>query len=255
VADAFSEREVLAKTGSHVWLNGTCANDIEVDLFWEEKAVKSKALVVQAVKCGLLAFMIVLGYASAGIAQDTKPGQILITNVNIFDGKSDKLTEGMSVLVEGNLIKQVGKDLEAGKGATVIDGSQQRRTALTFGGGLRRDGRGSSGRSGIRDLDGSDALAAKPIWFVTIYRVSSSIRQSCEFADLVGDSPSVPGRFRTSRARVLRCGGPAPVPFSVIVGSWSSCFPVRWMKSVRCPRWRLRPTDSRADEKPHELGR
>ena len=29
------------------------------------------------------------------------PNQILFTNVNIFDGKSDKLAMGMSVLVEG----------------------------------------------------------------------------------------------------------------------------------------------------------
>jgi imidazolonepropionase-like amidohydrolase len=84
--------------------------------------MKSRALVVRAVRCGLLALMIVLGYANAGVAEDTKPGQILITNVNIFDGKSDKLAMGMGVLVEGNLIKQIGKGLTAGNGATVIDG-------------------------------------------------------------------------------------------------------------------------------------
>ena len=49
--------------------------------------------------------------------------QVLITNVNIFDGKSDTLAEGMSVLVEGNLIKKIAKgDINAGDGATVIDG-------------------------------------------------------------------------------------------------------------------------------------
>ena len=72
----------------------------------------------------LLAAAITLGYAPTGIAQDEKPKpQVLITNVNVFDGKSDKLTEGMSVLVEGNLIKKVAKgDIDAGPNATVIDG-------------------------------------------------------------------------------------------------------------------------------------
>ena len=85
--------------------------------------MKSKALTVRAVKCGLLALSIIFGFANEGIAQDTKPDQILITNVNIFDGKSDKLAEGMSVLVEGNLIKEVASStIQAGVDATIIDG-------------------------------------------------------------------------------------------------------------------------------------
>jgi len=85
--------------------------------------MKSRALVAWVVKRGLLALTIVLGYANAGVAEDTKPGQILITNVNVFDGKSDKLAEGMSVLVEGNLIKTVSAGtIEATADATVIDG-------------------------------------------------------------------------------------------------------------------------------------
>ena len=65
-----------------------------------------------------------LVFAASAAAQDEKPKpQILFTNVNIFDGKSDKLATGMSVLVEGNLIKEIGdKDLKAAKHATVIDG-------------------------------------------------------------------------------------------------------------------------------------
>ena len=73
--------------------------------------MKANALALRAVKCGLIALTIVLGYANAGVAENTKPGQILIENVNVFDGKSDKLAMGMSVLVEGNLIKQVGKNI------------------------------------------------------------------------------------------------------------------------------------------------
>ena len=55
-------------------------------------------------------------------AEIEPPAQVLFTNVNIFDGRSDKLAMGMSVLVEVNLIKQIGKGLKAGEGATVIEG-------------------------------------------------------------------------------------------------------------------------------------
>ena len=50
------------------------------------------------------------------------PAQTLIKNVNIFDGTSDKLAMGRDVLVEGNLIKTIGKGLKTPGGATVIDG-------------------------------------------------------------------------------------------------------------------------------------
>jgi imidazolonepropionase-like amidohydrolase len=54
--------------------------------------------------------------------EEAKP-QILFTDVNIFDGKTDTLAEGMSVLVKGNLIKKIAKgDIEARDDATVIDG-------------------------------------------------------------------------------------------------------------------------------------
>jgi imidazolonepropionase-like amidohydrolase len=46
----------------------------------------------------------------------------LFKNVNIFNGTDAKLAMGQDVLVEGNLIKKVGKGLKAGKGATVIQG-------------------------------------------------------------------------------------------------------------------------------------
>ncbi len=59
---------------------------------------------------------------AAAVAQDEAPTQILITNVNVWDGTSDELAIGQSVLVEGNLIKQVGSNISAPDGATVIDG-------------------------------------------------------------------------------------------------------------------------------------
>jgi len=48
---------------------------------------------------------------------------VLISNVNIFDGKTETLHKDMDVLVEGNLIKQIAKDIKAPKGAEVIEGN------------------------------------------------------------------------------------------------------------------------------------
>ena len=60
-------------------------------------------------------------------AQDEAPSQTLITNVNVFDGFSDKLATGMSVLIEDNHIVEVGKSINA-PGAAVIDGSGRTMT-------------------------------------------------------------------------------------------------------------------------------
>jgi imidazolonepropionase-like amidohydrolase len=72
------------------------------------------------IKFKLLAAMLLA--SSISIAQDAAPPQVLFKNVNIFDGVSEELTTGQDVLVEGNLIKQVGAGLSAGSDATVIDG-------------------------------------------------------------------------------------------------------------------------------------
>lgn len=62
-------------------------------------------------------------------AQDSKSlSQILITNATIFDGQNEKLTERMSVLIEGNKIKRIAKDIQAPEGAQVIDAN--RRTLI-----------------------------------------------------------------------------------------------------------------------------
>ena len=51
------------------------------------------------------------------------PGQTLFTNVHVWDGTSDKRTEKINVLIEGNLIKKVGAaESDAHGEATVIDG-------------------------------------------------------------------------------------------------------------------------------------
>ncbi|MFK8047036.1 MAG: amidohydrolase family protein [Halioglobus sp.] len=58
--------------------------------------------------------------ASLAIAQESESTQILFKNVNIFDGFSEELITGMSVLVEGNMIKELGKSISA-PGAIEVD--------------------------------------------------------------------------------------------------------------------------------------
>lgn len=50
-------------------------------------------------------------------------GEILFTNVRVFDGSSDALSAPTNVLVRGNVITAIGKDIAAsGQDATVIEG-------------------------------------------------------------------------------------------------------------------------------------
>ena len=56
-------------------------------------------------------------------AQNETPNRVLITNVNLWDGTTDSLNNNQSVLIEGNLIRQIGSSISAPGGATVIDGS------------------------------------------------------------------------------------------------------------------------------------
>ena len=70
-----------------------------------------------------------LGFASIALissaswaAEDVPSAKTLIRNVNIFDGVNDGLAEGMSVMIEGNLIKEISAETIDADGATVIDG-------------------------------------------------------------------------------------------------------------------------------------
>jgi imidazolonepropionase-like amidohydrolase len=66
---------------------------------------------------------LILLTAPASAAEEKPKPQTLFINVNIFDGKADKLATNRRVLVEGNLIKEIGGEkLKAAKNATVIDG-------------------------------------------------------------------------------------------------------------------------------------
>ena len=55
--------------------------------------------------------MLSLALAVPAMAADIPSEVTLFKNVNIFDGESEKLLEGYDVLVVGNLIKQVAKDI------------------------------------------------------------------------------------------------------------------------------------------------
>ena len=55
-------------------------------------------------------------------AEDEKANYILFKNVNVFDGSGDALNMNTSVLVENNLIKNVGPSITAPAEAEVIDG-------------------------------------------------------------------------------------------------------------------------------------
>jgi hypothetical protein len=67
--------------------------------------------------CTLLLALSAIG---AQAADADKPAVTVFTNVKVFNGTDNKLIDA-DVLVEGNLIKKVGKNLNA-DGATVIDG-------------------------------------------------------------------------------------------------------------------------------------
>jgi imidazolonepropionase-like amidohydrolase len=68
--------------------------------------------------------VLAFAFCVTAIAQDAEPKPtILITNAHIFDGTGEKLSEPMSVLVEGNKIKQIARSITAPQGATIINAS------------------------------------------------------------------------------------------------------------------------------------
>jgi imidazolonepropionase-like amidohydrolase len=76
-----------------------------------------------AAACLLVCVSVAAALTGPVYAAEEKPKpQVLFTNCNIFDGKSDKLAANKRVLVEGNLIKTISDaSLKAAKHAKVID--------------------------------------------------------------------------------------------------------------------------------------
>ena len=60
-------------------------------------------------------------FAMPLFAQEADPSRILFTNVGVFNGKDDGIAD-VDVLVEGNLIVQVSRNIDAPDGTNIIDG-------------------------------------------------------------------------------------------------------------------------------------
>lgn len=88
----------------------------------------------------LLSTMLAICWLNIHYGQET----ILIQNVNVWDGTSDDLQRGQQVLVEGNLIKSVAKEILVapevrridGQGKTLIPGLSDAHLHLAFTMGL-----------------------------------------------------------------------------------------------------------------------
>jgi hypothetical protein len=74
-----------------------------------------------SMKSFVVSFLCACLFSIQVAAQDTEPSWTLITNVNIFDGLNDGLMPG-DVLIENNLITEIGPNLNAPSEAIVIDG-------------------------------------------------------------------------------------------------------------------------------------
>ena len=109
-------------------------------------------------------FFLLATSMSVAVAQDEAPERTLFTNVNVFDGFADELAMNTDVLVEGNVIIEVGEGLSA-DGATVIDGEGRTltpglidmHTHITF-----ETNQGTNGFN-FYDFGGSGAMAAQAI--------------------------------------------------------------------------------------------
>jgi imidazolonepropionase-like amidohydrolase len=74
-------------------------------------------IVLRVVAC----FVPFLDLLAATAADPIVSAPIVIKNARVFDGKSDKLAEDLTVVVVGNKIDKIGKNLAAPAGATMID--------------------------------------------------------------------------------------------------------------------------------------
>ena len=87
--------------------------------------MRAVEITTRIVLSAVIAIMLSLfSYADVrAAAHETEgPAQILITNVMVWDGTSETRTDASSVLIEGNLIKQIALGTMNAPGATVIDG-------------------------------------------------------------------------------------------------------------------------------------
>jgi imidazolonepropionase-like amidohydrolase len=168
-------------------------------------------------KSTIFAALITMMTSSPMAAEESETGQILITNVSIFDGSSDTLAEAQDVLVEGKLIKQIGKGLKAGDNAIVIDGSGRTMTPgfidmhqhLMLGG---PDGLFSTGES--IDFATAGAIAAQNMYAHLLMKGVTTVR------DIGGNSLGL--------AKGVRMGwmtGPGPTDIFIGPAYWTAWRP------------------------------
>lgn len=90
----------------------------------------------------LLAVLMTVTVAVSPASAEDKPTQVLIVNVDVWDGTSEELKKGVDVLVEGNKIKKIAKGIKApnattinGQGGTMTPGLIDMHQHLTLNGG------------------------------------------------------------------------------------------------------------------------
>jgi imidazolonepropionase-like amidohydrolase len=66
--------------------------------------------------------MLIFLTVSLSFGQSETPSQVVFKNVNVFDGTNNELMKDQDVLIENNLIKQIGQNIKAPQGALVIEG-------------------------------------------------------------------------------------------------------------------------------------
>ena len=100
--------------------------------------MNTKALLLNTLFAASIAVTAAL---SPAIAED-KPAQVLIVNVDVWDGTSEELKKGVDVLVEGNKIKKIARGIKApnattinGQGGTMTPGLIDMHQHLTLNGG------------------------------------------------------------------------------------------------------------------------
>jgi imidazolonepropionase-like amidohydrolase len=71
-------------------------------------------------KHAMVTCLVSISFCASADAPVTR--QILISNVAVYDGRGDTLKNGLNVLIEGNLIKKIGRGLIADESAVIIDG-------------------------------------------------------------------------------------------------------------------------------------
>ncbi len=98
------------------------------------------------------------------VAQDEAPKRTLFTNVNGFDGFADELAMNTDVLVEGNRLIEVGKNISASN-ATVIDGGGRTLTPGLIDMHTHITFETTAGTNGFNEYDfgGAGAMAAQAL--------------------------------------------------------------------------------------------